>query len=96
MLSISFVLGVNVRIIPLLEGKYKYQSYSYIYHGSDEACMCMYFIIPGQDRKEFQKINLREFLLYSFISLRDDNFWNRALRYNYRHNADAPRIYNPK
>lgn len=79
MLCISIILGLNFRIIPLLEGDFNYERYQVIHPGGDENCGCMYFLIPGQNRKILQEITLPNFLFYSFISLRDDNIWTDAL-----------------
>jgi hypothetical protein len=79
MLCISIILGINFRIIPLLEGDFNYDKYKVVYPNGDEGCGCMYFVIPHQNRKIFQETTLPDFLFYSFISLRDDNIWTVAL-----------------
>jgi len=92
MLCISFILGVNFRIIPLLEGDFNIDRYRTVYVNGDEGCGCMYFVTTHQDHLVFQKMMLPSFLLYSFISLRDANIWSGALilfvaEYQFRKNT---------
>ncbi|MBA8667271.1 hypothetical protein H1Q59_05135 [Holosporaceae bacterium 'Namur'] len=81
MVCISFVMGLNIRIVYLFNGiEHNRALYSTIRAGGNEGCMCMYFDVPGKGRIPLKELPISSFLIYASSSIINSNIWTYFFR----------------